>query len=155
MCMMKVKTMISAIVLSLIVPAAAFAQDVGSMLDDVRMQASKAFVTVVYEAELNGPEGSFSDKGVIEAQDDLWHLKGSAVEIYTDREGTWIVDASAKEVYIEPKWTYDDLLNFYESLLSSDSDLNVKVISSSQTEKKPLTVFTPAFSPEWVVTDLR
>lgn len=125
------------------------------MLEEVRRQASEAFVTVSYEAEVKGPEGNFSDKGVIEAQDDLWHLRGGAVEIYTDAQGTWIVDNSSKDVYIEPKWSYDDLITFYESLLSSGSDLRVRSISSSQSEKKPVAVFTPAFAPEWVITDLR
>ncbi len=152
---MKSVRSISSAVLSLTISVTAFAQDIRSMLDDVRRQAAEALVTVTYTAEVEGPEGVFRDEGMIEAQDGLWHLSGSMVEIFTDAEGTWIVDASAKEVYIEPKWTYDDLLTFYESFVSAGSSLKFDVVSSTCSPKKSESLFTPRFTPEWVVTDLR
>lgn len=152
---MKGITTISAVVLSLILSVTAVAQDVEALLDSVRSRASESFVTVSYEMELEGPSGRFSDVGTIEAQDGLWHLKGGTMEIYTDSQGTWIADTSAKEAYIEPLWTYDDLKAFYDSVVSSGSVLNVWITSSDFSEKKHNSYFTPVFPSDWIITDLR
>ena len=152
---MKFSPIISAAILTLSMAFNAGARNLDSLLEQVQAQAEDSFVTVEYIAEFKGPEGDFKDQGVIEAQDGMWHLKGSAVEIYTDASGTWIVDRSAAEAYAEPAWTYADLKSFYESLLSAGSSLEVQLVSSEQSDKKPEAYFTPTFGPEWVVTYLR
>ena len=137
------------------VSAAAHAQDIKTMLDKVQADALESFVTLEYSAEISGSEGDVADKGVIEAQDKMWHLKGSLLEIYTDASGTWILDNSSKEAYVEPAWTYNDLLTFYESVAAAGSSLTAKVLKTTLSEKKPASVFTPTLSSDWVITDLR
>ena len=152
---MKVLNKISAIVLTLMVSAAAHAQDIKPMLDKVQADAAEYFVTLEYSAEISGSDGDVKDKGVIEAQDNMWHLKGTLLEIYTDASGTWILDSSSKEAYVEPAWSYDDLLTFYESVAAAGSSLTAKVHKTTLSEKKPASVFTPTLSSDWVITDLR
>ena len=135
--------------------ASAYAQDIKTMLDKVRTDALDSFVTLEYSAVISGSEGDVADEGVIEAQDNMWHLKGSLLEICTDASGTWILDSSSKEAYVEPAWSYEDLLTFYESVASSGSSLTAKVLKTTLSEKKPASAFTPTLSSEWVVTDLR
>lgn len=152
---MKVLNKISAIVLTLMVSAVTYAQDIKTMLDKVQADALESFVTLEYSAEISGSEGDVADKGVIEAQDKMWHLKGSMLEIYTDASGTWILDSSSKEAYVEPAWTYDDLLTFYESVAAAGSELTVKVLKTALSEKRPASHFTPTLTSDWVITDLR
>ena len=152
---MKVLNKISAIVLALMVSAAAHAQDIKTMLDKVQADAAESFVTLEYSAEISGSDGDVKDKGVIEGQDNMWHLKGTLLEIYTDASGTWILDSSSKEAYVEPAWSYDDLLTFYESVAAAGSSLTAKVHKTTLSEKKPASVFTPTLSSDWVITDLR
>ena len=152
---MKALQKISTIVLTLMMSAGAHAQDIKAMLNKVQAEAAEAFVTLEYSAEVDGTDGAVKDHGVIEAQDKMWHLKGTMLEIYTDADGTWILDGSSKEAYVEPVWSYDDLLTFYQSLISAGSTLDVKVLGTKVSEKQPLSVFTPKLSSDWVITDLR
>ena len=152
---MKLNNRIFLIVLTFFVSVTSYAQDVRTMLDKVQADAADAFVTLEYSAEINGSGGKVSDKGVIEAQDKMWHIKGTMLEIYTDAEGTWILDSSAKEAYVEPAWSYDDLLTFYESVAAAGSSLTAKVHKTTLSAKKPASVFTPSLSSDWVITDLR
>ena len=115
---MKVLNKISVIVLTLMVSAVTYAQDIKTMLDKVQADALESFVTLEYSAVISGSEGDVADEGVIEAQDKMWHLKGSMLEIYTDASGTWILDSSSKEAYVEPAWSYNDLLTFLEGSLT-------------------------------------
>ena len=125
------------------------------MLDKVQSEASSAFVTVEYSAEIIGPEGAVKDEGVIEAQDRMWHMKGTLLEIFTDDSGTWILDNAAREAYVEPAWSYNDLLTFYESVGASGSTLTAKILNTTMAEKQPVSFFTPSLPSDWVVTDLR
>ena len=152
---MRFFSFISVIVLTSFMSLSVYAQDIRTMLDKVKSDAQGVFVTVEYSAEINGAEGSVTDSGIVEAQDDMWHLRGSFLEIYTDAEGTWILDNSEKEAYIEPAWSYDDLFTFYESAAASGSALTAKVLKTTISEKQPSSVFTPSLSSDWVVTDLR
>lgn len=146
---------IAALLLASALSAAAHAQDIKSMLNDVRMQAADAFVTVEYQAEMSS-EGTVSyDTGVIEAQDDMWHLKGSFVELYTDGEATWVMDRDSKEVYKESVWTYGDLESFYNAALSRGASVQVKIISVRSSDKRLVSAFTPEIGEDWIVTDLR
>ena len=106
---MKLSNHIAVLVLTLLSSVFVDAQDIKTMLGQVHAEAKGAFVALEYAAEISGSDGEVKDSGVIEAQDDMWHLKGSLLEIYTDASGTWILDSSAKEAYVEPAWTYDDL----------------------------------------------
>ena len=112
---MKLSNHIAVLVLTLLSSVFVDAQDIKAMLGQVHAEAKGAFVALEYAAEISGSDGEVKDSGIIEAQDDMWHLKGSLLEIYTDASGTWILDSSAKEAYVEPAWTYDDLLSIYES----------------------------------------
>ena len=152
---MKALQKISAIVLALMMSSAVYAQDIKSMLDKVRKDAAEAFVTLEYSAEISGTDGTAHDKGVIEAQDGMWHLKGTLLEIYTDADGTWILDGAAKEAYVEPAWSYNDLCTFYESVAAAGSTFTAKVLKTTLSEKKPASIFTPTLSSDWVITDLR
>ena len=152
---MKFSNHIAVLVLTLLSSVFANAQDIKAMLGQVQGDAKESFVTLEYAAEISGSDGEVKDSGVIEAQDDMWHLKGSLLEIYTDASGTWILDSSAKEAYVEPAWTYDDLLTFYESVAAAGSELTVKVLKTALSEKRPASFFTPALSSDWILTDLR
>lgn len=152
---MRLLNYIAVFVLTLLSSVFADAQDIKAMLAQVHAEAKGAFVELEYAAEISGSDGDVKDRGVIEAQDDMWHLKGNLLEIYTDSSGTWILDSSAKEAYVEPAWSYEDLLTFYESVASSGSSLTAKVLKTTLSEKKPASTFTPTLSSEWVVTDLR
>ena len=132
-----------------------YGQDISTMLTKVQEEASRAFVTMEYSAEIAGADGVVKDKGIIEAQDKMWHLKGSFLEIYTDADGTWILDNAAKEAYVEPAWSYDDLRTFYASVVSAGSTLKVKSLKTVLSDKKSADCFTPVLTSEWVVTDLR
>ena len=152
---MKLSNHIAVLVLTLLSSVFVDAQDIKTMLGQVHAEAKEAFVALEYAAEISGSDGEVKDSGVIEAQDDMWHLKGSLLEIYTDASGTWILDSSAKEAYVEPAWTYDDLLTFYESVAAAGSELTVKVLQTAPSEKRPASFFTPALSSDWILTDLR
>ena len=152
---MRLLNHIAVFVLTLLSSVFADAQDIKAMLGQVHAEAKGAFVALEYAAEISGSDGDVKDRGVIEAQDDMWHLKGNLLEIYTDASGTWILDSSAKEAYVEPSWSYDDLISFYESVSASGAKLTAKVMKTSLSEKKPSSFFTPVLSSDWVITDLR
>lgn len=143
------------VMLSLLVTVQSRAQDIETLLDDVRKQAEHSFVSVRYEAEIISENSVFHDSGVIEAQDGMWHLKGEFLELYTDAAGTWVVDNASREAYVEPAWAYDDLKSFYETAVSQGAQVKVEVISTVPSERKPVSFFTPVLSSEWVITDLR
>ena len=152
---MKVFRIISIIVLALTMSGLSYAQDLNAMLEKVQEDAASAFVTLEYTAEIEGADGVVKDKGVIEAQDKMWHIKGTLLEIYTDADGTWILDNAAKEAYVEPAWSYDDLRTFYASVVSAGSTLKVKSLNTTISDKKPAGCFTPILSTDWLITDLR
>lgn len=131
------------------------AQDIDSLLDKVREVSASAFVTVEYEAQVTSDGTVTGDKGIIEAQGDMWHLKGSLIELYTDTGATWVVDRDGKEAYVEPAWTYDDLKSFYQAVLSQGAELNVEILSLTPSACRPVSFFTPELSSDWIITDLR
>lgn len=149
---------ISNIVLSvfcILLPLVSGAQDVHDMLEKIRKEAGTSCVTVVYRFSASVDDVRIEDKGMIEAQDGLWHLKGEALEIYTDARATWILDNSSREAVVEPLWSASDLEQFYSSAAASGNGVDVEIVSFTTSEKKPETYYTPSFSKEWVVTDLR
>lgn len=131
------------------------AQTPEALVDLVRRHAADSSVVVSYKMEVLEDGKLTKDAGVLEAQDGLWHLKGSSVEIYTDAQATWILDPDAKEAVVEPAWTYSDLLDFYESLMKMGVAVDVQVTSMHTGAKRPVSEFTPSCGPDWVVTDLR
>lgn len=130
------------------------AQDLPELLAGIAEKAEGRCVTMMYRFSVTG-EVSVEDEGFVEAQDNLWHLKGDSIEIYTDSTSTWVVDNDSKEVIVEPAWSYADLENFYRSTRETGASFDVTILSEKITEKKPASCFTPSFSPEWVITDLR
>lgn len=148
-------TLIFAVVLSVLTGSLS-AQTSESLIEEIRSAAKDACVTLTYSMSAKVDDVRIEDKGTVTAQDDLWHLKGQTIEIYTCPDGTWILHPESKEAMIEPKWTYDDLESFYRSLVSSSgNDVDVTVLSKSFSEKKPASSFVPETGQDWVVTDLR
>ena len=131
------------------------AQSADRLVKEIRTAAADACVKVSYTFKAEVDDVSVSDIGYVEAQDDMWHLKGDAYEIFTDGKATWILDPSSKEAVVEPSWTYDDLENFYLSMEASGSVFDISIESIDEGPKKSLSYFTPVLDSEWVVTDLR
>lgn len=132
------------------------AQTPEKLVSDVRAAAEDACVTVGYSMSATVDDAVIEDRGTVMAQDDLWCLKGETIEIYTSKEGTWILHLQAKEAIVEPQWTYDDLEAFYRTLLSSSGNVvDVRILSREISEKKPVSSFVPVTGSDWVVTDLR
>ena len=126
------------------------------LIEEIMTASSDACVTLTYSREAKVDDAVVSDNGTVVAQDDLWCLKGEALEIYTSADGTWILYPESREAIIEPGWTYDDLKAFYGTLLSSSGNkVDVMVISKVMSEKRPVSYFVPETGPDWVVTDLR
>lgn len=131
------------------------AQTPDAILGQIRKHAAESCVTVTYSIDASSDEGVLADRGVVTAQDDMWHLKGKALEMYTDGTSTWVLDMKSKEAVVEPAWTYDDLERFYDSVLAAGADVDIKMLSVSISEKKDPESFRPSFSSDWIVTDLR
>ena len=112
-------------------------------------------VVVEYSFSASVGEDNVKDKGIAEAQDGMWCLKGMTLEIYNDGKATWILYPEVKEAIVEPLWTLDDLKAFYESAQSAGNDVDIQVISVTKTEKRPVSYFIPSIADDWVVTDLR
>ena len=143
------------ILLSLL-SGAAFAQSPETFVQQIREAAKESCVTVTYSFSTVIDGAVIEDSGYVEAQDELWHLKGETVEMYTNGQGTWILSPDSKEAMVEPSWSYDDLVQFYSSLKAVGADMKIEVKSDVRSEKKPASAFMPpAFSSDWVVTDLR
>lgn len=136
-------------------PYVAVAQDFRDILSKAMQDSGHSCVTVAYEFSTVVDEVRFEDRGVIELQDGMWHLKGDSLEIYTDGQATWVLDPDSMEAIVEPAWTMDDLEGFYDSAVSASVDTDIVVLSTETSEKKPVLHFTPSFSEEWIVTDLR
>ncbi len=131
------------------------AQTPDAILEQIRKHAAESCVTVTYSIDASSDEGVLADRGVVTAQDDMWHLKGKALEMYTDGTSTWVLDMKSKEAVVEPAWTYDDLERFYDSALAAGADVDIKMLSVSVSEKKDPESFRPSFSSDWILTDLR
>ena len=125
-------------------------------MQQIRDAAKESCVTVTYSFRTTIDGAVIEDSGYVEAQDDSWHLKGESIEMYTNDEGTWILSPDSKEAMVEPAWSYDDLVQFYNSVKTVGADMKIDVKSDVRSEKKSAASFSPpAFSSDWVVTDLR
>lgn len=132
------------------------AQTPADLVREIRAAAEDACVTVTYALKAKVDDATIEDSGTVVAQDDLWFLKGQTIAIYTFADGTWILHPESKEAVVEPKWTFDDLVSFYETIRSSaGNDMDVVVLSEDVSEKKPVMYFSPEVGQDWVVTDLR
>ena len=118
-------------------------------------QSDTDCVVVEYTFSASVGDDSVKDKGIAEAQDGMWCLKGMTLEIYTDGKATWILYPEVKEAIVEPLWSLDDLKSFYESAQSAGNEVEIQVLSVVKTEKRPLSYFTPSLGDDWVLTDLR
>ena len=118
-------------------------------------QSDTDCVVVEYTFSASVGDNSVKDKGIAEAQDGMWCLKGMTLEIYTDGKATWILYPEVKEAIVEPLWSLDDLKSFYESAQSAGNEVEIQVLSVVKTEKRPLSYFTPSLGDDWVLTDLR
>ena len=145
------------LLLTMALPAVvASAQTPEKLVSEIRAAAEDSCVTFRYSMTATVDDAVIEDSGTVVAQDDLWHLKGETIEIYTSGDGTWILHMQAKEAIVEPQWTYDDLEAFYRTLLSSSGNVvNVRISSKELSEKKPASSFVPVTGNDWVVTDLR
>ena len=57
-------------------------------------------IDYTYTARISGIDNIGS--GTLVSQGDMWAMEGNGVQMYCDGQSAWIVDASAKEVIIEP-----------------------------------------------------
>lgn len=130
------------------------AQDVKALMETIS-QSDTDCVVVEYSFSASVGDDSVKDKGVAEAQDGMWCLKGMTLEIYTDGKATWILYPEVKEAIVEPLWSLDDLKSFYESAQSAGNEVDIQVLSVVKTEKRPVSYFTPSLGDDWVLTDLR
>lgn len=131
------------------------AQTPEKLVEMVRRHAADSSVTVAYRMEMRADGAVTKDSGMLVAQDEMWHLTGTFIEIYTDGHATWVLDSDSKEVVVEPAWTYNDLVTFYNSLMKVGTVLDITISSMHTDAKKPKSVFTPSLGSDWVVTDLR
>lgn len=131
------------------------AQDMNALMEIISQNSSQGCVVVEYNFSARIGDDKIEDKGVAEAQGDLWCLKGMTLEIYTDDKATWLLYPEVKEAVVEPAWSLDDLKSFYESAQTAGNMLDIKVVSVSVSDMKPLESFTPVLDKAWVVTDLR
>ena len=79
------------------------AQTPDRLVAEIRSAAEDACVTVDYALTATVDGNRIEDKGTVVAQDELWCLKGSMLEIYTCADGTWIMHLASKEAMVEPK----------------------------------------------------
>ncbi len=150
---MRVLNILFAILLS---AGIASAQTPERLIEEIRSDAEDACVTVTYSLDASIDGARIQDEGVVVAQDDIWCLKGQTLEIYTCKDGTWIMHPEAKEAMVEPKWNYEDLVAFCRTIISSSgNDLGLNIRTRTVSEKKPVSYFVPETGHDWVVTDLR
>ena len=135
--------------------AASYAQDLKELLSKVMQHAGTSCVMIGYKFATTAGDARISDEGYVEAQGNMWHLKGQTLELFTDSTSTWIVDNETKEVIVEPCWSYDDLDAFYASAVRNGADMKISIVSEKVVEMKPVSYFTPSFDKTWIVTDLR
>ena len=134
----------------------ASAQLPSGLIAKVKAAAADECITVTYSIDAKVDGASMRDAGTIVAQGAMWRLKGETYEIYTSKEGTWILHVESKEAMAEPAWTYDDLEKFYDNLLSAaENEINLDNVSWTTSETRPASFFVPELGSDWVVTDLR
>ncbi len=96
---------------------------------------------------------------------------GNGIESYSDGESVWVIDTTAKEVYVEPvtpeSEAYMDELaaklstmkpGASMSFLSPENqEVRIRLNAVKKSDGKPLSSFRPTmdFDSSWVVTDLR
>ena len=131
------------------------AQTPEKLVEMVRSHAEDSSVKVSYKMEMRADGSLTKDSGMLLAQDEMWHLKGGFIEIYTDGKATWVMDPDSKEVVVEPAWDYTDLITFYNSLIKTGAVLDIQIVSLQTADKRPKAEFAPSFGSDWVVTDLR
>lgn len=143
------------ILFALLLPCCLSAQTPQELAALLRNCPADSCLRVEYRMTALHGGSEVSDAGYVETQDGLWLLKGKGLEMYTDGKGTWIADTASKEVMVEPVWTYEDLENFYKAFLSQGGTLDLKIVSVICLQKRHVSAFTPSFSSDWIVTDLR
>lgn len=135
--------------------AASYAQDLKEILSKVMQRADTSCVIIDYKFVTSAGDTMISDEGFVEAQGNMWHLKGKTLELFTDSTSTWIIDEESKEAIVEPCWSYDDLDAFYSSAIKNGTDMKISIVSERVVRMKPVSYFTPSFDKTWIVTDLR
>lgn len=165
------------ICMSLIISAAGLQQP--SVLDALRNTSDSESIQIDYEfTAVTSGIRSFGD-GRIELQGNSYHMNGNGIEIFCDGKTTWMLDAEAKEVFIEsadsPSAGYLAnpvllLMNLEENSVSYEVDgnrigislpdgtrLDVTVKDMKQLETRKPEAFRPPveFGSDWIVTDLR
>ena len=73
-----------------------------SLLDKLYDDFSRNLVTLDISYVLEMSSTDITGEGKVEFQGNAYHLSGNGIEVYCDGKDVWLVDPSAKEVYIEP-----------------------------------------------------
>ena len=171
--------MIMLLSLCLILLAAIGPVPQSSLLDTIRQKSAQECVVVDYEftATLSGV--STYGEGMVYIQGNSYHMSGNGLEIYCDGETTWMIDESAKEVFVEAAESQSAgylanpallLMNLEQAgtacrvkgdALTLELDegalLEVKIKAMKSTGIKKSEAFRPPidFDSSWIVTDLR
>ena len=104
------------------------------------------------------------------AQDSCYVMETGEIIVYCDGTSVWTVDASTKEVVIEPglggydltkvknvKLGPDGMIESFSFLNEDGTVMHAKVVTMTASEKKSVTSFRPqmTFGSDWIVTDMR
>ena len=86
----------------------ASAQDINALMETISQNSSEGRVVVEYSFSARIGDDKIEDKGVAEAQGDLWCLKGMTLEIYTDGKATWLLYPEVKEAVARARELADE-----------------------------------------------
>lgn len=150
-----------------------------SLLDSVRQKSEEECVAVDYEFTATMSGVKTSGEGKVRIQGNSYHMSGNGLEIYCDSETTWMIDGSAKEVFVESAESQSAgylanpallLMNLEQEgkacqvngdTLTLELDegvlLEVKIKAMKAEGIKKSEAFRPPidFDSSWIVTDLR
>ena len=150
-----------------------------SILESIRQKSAKECVSVSYEFETEMSGMKAVGDGVIHIQGNSYHMEGNGVEIYCDGTSTWMIDESAKEVFIEAAESQSAgylanpallLMNLEDESsryriegdeitvsIPGESDLLIRIKGVRDEGIKKSEAFRPPteFDSTWIITDLR
>ena len=144
------------------------AQD--TAIDRLYSALSDSSLSIICTYTITMSEMRISGEAAIMAQDDMYVMDTGDLSVFCDGVSVWVVDASVKEVVIEPgsgdfdlakvkdvKTGHSGMIESFSFALEDGSVMNAKVVSMTSSEKKSVTSFRPqmTFGSDWIVTDMR
>lgn len=157
----------------LIVASAAAQQTQHAALDRLRAVISDSCVTLRCSYSMYVSQTRIQAEADVMLQGNAFTVHGDGIEMYCDGTKVWTVDASRKEVYVEPVGNtdvtglldpvsvdveYDREGNPVSAVLVLKDGLKaeIRIHSFAKTKIKPEDAFRPQvdFGSDWVVTEL-